>query len=158
MPSYKVRLEKADWKFEAEGDKTFVLEMIKRFAGDNIPGEGKIIKPASQAGSAKTGKPIGLGEFLRQLGLKKHTDLVLAIGYYLEKHDGMQSFSSGDVNKRYYDAKLEPSNTSQMITNNVQTGRIMPAKGDEGGRRKYVVTQSGEHEVEEWISATSKSK
>jgi DNA-binding PadR family transcriptional regulator len=50
------------------------------------------------------------------------------------------------VTQCYYEAKLEPSNTSQMIVQNIKRGFLMEAKGSERGkkgRKYYTLTQSG---------------
>lgn len=86
-----------------------------------------------------------MGEFVRQLGLKKHTDIVLAFGYYLEKISGVREFSPADINKCYYEAKMENSNTSQMLIQNIKNGRIMPARGT---KKLYTLTKTGEDFIE----------
>ncbi len=151
--TYRVCIEKADQKIEVEGDKQFVLEMLARFN----PCEGKLQKTeptpnrkaANQPSSLASlpGKKVSVGEFIRQLGFKKHTDLVLAFGYYLEKHGGLTAFTPADINTCYYDSKLESSNTSQMIIQNIRRSFLMQAKRDEG-RKAYTLTRSGEEFVE----------
>jgi hypothetical protein len=98
------------------------------------------------------GKDVSPGEFIRQFGFKKHTDLVLAFGFYLEKHSGLACFSSADINNCYYEAKLESSNTSQMIIQNIKRGYLMQAKvkGEEAKRGKgqlFRLTNSGEEHL-----------
>jgi len=87
--NYRVRIVRGEQQFEAEGDKRFVLDMLKHFEpGSDVhpppasPRAGKSEKPIRLEGPA--GKGLSAGEFVRQLGFKKHTDLVLAFGYYLE--------------------------------------------------------------------------
>jgi hypothetical protein len=84
--------------------------------------------------------------------LKKHTDISLAFGFYLEKHQGVSEFSPADINNCYYEAKLEPSNTSQMIIYNIKRGFLMAAKkakDDKGKKGKgYTLTRSGEQFIE----------
>jgi hypothetical protein len=96
-------------------------------------------------------KEVSVGEFVRRLGLKKHKDLVLAFGYYLEKNSGVKEFSASDINNCYYEAKLETSNTSQSFILNVRSGLMMEAKSSnkkKKGRKKYTLTSSGERWVE----------
>ncbi len=82
--NYRVRIHRGDQQFEAEGDKKFVLDILKRFeSGSDVhlppapPRAGKAEKPIRLEGPA--GKSLSPGEFVRQLGFKKHTDLVLAL-------------------------------------------------------------------------------
>ena len=153
---YKVKLMKGDYSFEAEGDKTFVLDMLARYWTDS---EAPAMTPPRVSPKQKlqqippvnlsAGKKLSVGEFIRQLGLKKHTDMVLAFGYYLEKMSGLASFTPADVNACYYDAKLESSNTSQMIIQNIKGGRMMSAKKGVGKDKKaYVLTRTGEEFIE----------
>lgn len=94
-------------------------------------------------------KAMSVREFILQLESRKHTELVLAFGYYLEKHSGQPAFVPADINNLYYEAKLDTSNTSQMIIQNIKRGLMMEAKKAEpGGRKQYVLTNSGEKLIE----------
>jgi hypothetical protein len=148
--SYRIRIVRSGEEFEAEGDKKFVLEMLKRFdSGKPLSGEEPIVTPtAKRKGKGvqfapSTGKPVSVGEFIRQVGLKKHTDIVLAFGYYLETHSGLKDFAPADINACYYDAKVEPSNTSQMIIQNIKRGFMMASKKAGKGDKRYLLTQTG---------------
>ena len=162
--NYRIRIVKADYQFEAEGDKAFVLEMLNRFEGGALEAPAKPIhKGRRKTGvtptrSIGTGKDLSISEFTRQLGLKKHTDIVVAFGYYLEKYSGLASFTPADINGCYYDAKMESSNTSQMIILNIKSSRIMPAKKPKGsgkGKKRYLLTRTGEAFVEGKLSASA---
>jgi len=146
--------------FEAEGDKAFIAEMLKRY-GPQASAEPATGQKAEKAGGAKrastvtrntAGKALSIREFIQQLDLKKHTDITLAFGFYLEKHQGASKFSPADINNCYYEAKMEPSNTSQMIIYNIKRGFLMAAKkGKEDKEKKgkgYTLTRSGEQFIE----------
>ncbi len=158
--SYRLKLVRGGEEFEAEGDKAFVLAMLRRFHGTSIGGRlpgGGTVEPSAKLRSSlekpSAAKPVAVGEFIRQLAPKKHTDMVLAFGYYLEKQGGMRDFTPADINRCYYDAKLEPSNTSQMIAQNIKRGAMMEAKGAKGrGKKRYTLTQSGEDKVRSLLS------
>lgn len=157
--SYRIRIVRGDLQFEAEGDRTFVLDMLKRFdpssttaASDVRPGSGS---PSRRRGAAAKG--YSPSEFIRQLGLKKHSDIVLAFGYYLEREADKKEFSPADINNLYYEAKMENSNTSQACINNTRRGFMMEARGSKkGGKKKYTVTRSGEDFVEKKLSGSAK--
>lgn len=154
--NYKIRLVKGSIEFEAEGDENFVTKMFERFQGESSEEQHLDLKshktknkPESiqikQAPSLLTNKSLSVGEFVRKTSLKKHTDLVLAFGYYLEKYQGVKEFLPSDLNLCYYDAKMESSNTSQMIIQNIRRGYMMEAKAQKGkGKKKYTLTQTGE--------------
>src|SRR5262249_44751827 len=98
--SYRLRISRGDTQFEAEGDKAFVLEMLKRFDAGNTPGprEASATKTGkADAAALASSKSMSVGEFIRQVGLKKHTDLTLAFGYYLEHHSGLKEFTVADI-------------------------------------------------------------
>lgn len=155
--TYRIKVVRPDLQLEVDGDRKFVLEMLARFDKPTASPSGKAnlsgkTEPASKVLPATVGKEISPGEFIRKYGVKKHTDLVLAFGYYLEKHSGLASFSSADINNCYYEAKMENSNTSQMIIQNIKRGYLMQAKakGEEGKRGKgqlFTLTSSGEEHL-----------
>ena len=150
--TYRVRIVRGGAEFEAEGDKTFVLDMLKRFhdAADVLPSQGGTKeKPTKSVASQKSLSP---GEFIRQFGFKRHTDIVLAFGYYLEHHSGAKDFTPADINNLYYEAKMENSNTSQMCTQNVRKSFMMEAKGKKGEKKRYVLTASGEEYIKKKLS------
>ncbi len=154
--TYRLKIVQEGREFEAEGDKAFVFEMLKLYAPQApISGSltGKTSLKASPAHAPLvrpiTGKALSIREFVQQLGLKKHTDITLAFGYYLEKHQGVGDFTAADISNCYYEAKLEASNTSMMIAQNIKRGFLMASKkrGDKG-KNRYTLTRSGEQFVE----------
>lgn len=153
---YRLKIAYSDLQFEAEGDKKFVLDMWKKFQDRLMLTEGKVFdkkklkRISGQDIKWQTkDKGISVGEFIRQLGFKKHTDFVLAFGYHLEKFQGMKEFGPADINRCYYDAKMEGSNTSQMIVQNIKHGRMMEAKGrKKKGQKQYTLTRTGEDFIE----------
>ncbi len=151
--NYRIRFVRGSQEFEVEGDKDFVLDMVEKFeifsAKFGVPPstpEVHIIEKEKTPESVLT-KDVSVGEFIRQLNLKKHTDIVLAFGYYLEKYSGLNEFAPADINNCYYEAKLESSNTSQMIIQNIKRGFIMQSKG-ENKEKRYTLTQSGIEHIE----------
>ncbi len=157
--TYRVKVVRGDLQLEVDGDKKFVLEMLARFDKPTAMSSGKGSPPERPAKATKTdalapavGKGISPGEFIRQFQFKKHTDFVLAFGYYLEKHSGLKAFSAADVNNCYYEAKMERSNTSQMIIQNIKRGYMMHAKGkveeQKGTRKLFTLTRSGEEHLQ----------
>ena len=154
--TYRLKIVQAGREFEAEGDKSFVLEMLKRFGqqtpNSNVPGDQASPKTSPERkslGRLSPGKALSIREFIQQLDLKKHTDITLAFAYYLEKHQSVSEFTAADINSCYYQAKLEPSNTSQMIILNIRRGFVMASKTKgEKGKNRYTLTSSGEQFVE----------
>jgi len=162
--SYRMKIIREGLEFEVEGDKAFVLEMLKRFdiqsASDTsqstvIPADSKRLKKEAATTTASA-KALSIREFVQQFSFAKHTDITLAFGYYLEKHAGVTSFTPADINNSYYEAKMESSNTSQMIIQNIKRGYMMAsrAKGEKG-KNRYTLTSSGEKFIESKIRRKS---
>ena len=152
--NYRICIAKGDTHFEVEGDKKFVLQMLAKYRDvepsilDRSASQPAKTTPEKATTVAQTGKRTSVGEFVRQLEVTKHMDLVLAFGYYLEKMTGLASFTIADINNCYYDAKIENSNTSQMVIQNIKKGFMMAAKTKEDkGRQAFVLTRSGEEYV-----------
>jgi hypothetical protein len=164
--NYRICVAKGDTRFEAEGDKKFVLQMLAQYGGleQHSPATAtQAVKAASTKSTAEIasagapGKKTSVGEFIRQLEVKKHMDLVVAFGYYLEKIAGLTSFTVADINNCYYEAKLESSNTSQMIIQNIKKSYMMAAKGKgDKGHQAFVLTRTGEEYVSKFTSKRSK--
>ncbi len=158
MPAkdYRVKIVREGLEFEVAGDKAFVLEMLKRFniqsSTDSTlsaaaPTDSKRLKKETTLASSS--KALSIREFIQQFSFTKHTDITLAFGYYLEKHAGVASFTRAEITNSYYEAKLESSNTSQMIIQNIKRGFMMAsrAKGEKG-KNRYTLTNSGEKYID----------
>jgi hypothetical protein len=161
--TYRIKIAQEGREFEVEGDKAFVLEMLKLHGPQGL-GPGSVTDKTGQKNIQKrgslvratAGKTLSIREFIQQLDLKKHTDITLAFGYYLEKHQGVAAFTAADVNNCYYEAKLEASNTSQMIIQNIKRGFLMASKQrGEKGQNRYTLTSSGETFVESKLQRSS---
>ena len=155
---HRLRLVREGLEFEVEGERDFVLEMIQQFVSNGSPVTAKMSAGAKRR-EGGLGKPsdkvMSVREFILQTESRKHTDLVLAFGYYLEKHSGQPAFAPADINNLYYEAKLDTSNTSQMIIQNVKRGYMMEAKKPEnGGKKLYVLTNSGEKYIGALLTAS----
>jgi len=164
MAGYRLKIVRAGQEFEAEGDKKFILEMLARFEqaapaetskkpSDKKPGDNARERPDALA-SPDASKGLSIREFIHSLGVKKHTDILVGFAYYLEKHAGVGEFTPADINNCYYEAKMDTSNTSQMIIQNTKRGFVMPAKGS-GKKGRYTLTASGEKFVEQRLATAS---
>lgn len=162
--AYRLRFRQADTEFEIEGDRTYVTKTyqdLKEILGLSerakpiLTGEQKTTKSSlTKPLGGKTSSP---REFIDRYGVKRHVDIVLAFGYFLERVRNQKSFTGADINTCYYEAKVEPSNTSQMIINNIKKGLIMPQSKKAGARASYTLTRTGEQFIEAGFK-TSKAK
>jgi hypothetical protein len=160
--SYRLKIVHEGREFEAEGDKSFVLQMLKQWGPQVL---GSPIREVAGSKKAKeklvdavvsptASKSLSIREFIQQLNLKKHTDITVAFGYYLERHQGVSEFTPADINNCYYEAKLEASNTSQMIIQNIKRGYLMASKKGGKGKSRYTLTSSGEKFVESILQSS----
>ena len=129
--TYRMRFKQGDTEFEIEGDRAYVTKTYHEIK--DILGLSQSEKPvlAGEVKPSKTVSPKPMGgksssprEFIDRYGLRRHVDIVLAFGYFLEKTRNLKVFTGADINTCYYEAKVEPSNTSQMIINNIKKGLI----------------------------------
>ena len=154
---FRIRLVTKDIELEAEGDRPFVLEMLERFSvgtPNNLSGTAGAAGDAKARDIADTTKGLSAREFIQKLGFKRHTDRVAAFGYYLEHHSGKPEFTPADINNLYYEAKMETSNTSQAIIQNIKRSHLMEAKTEKNSKKKrYTLTQTGEQFIENKLAA-----
>jgi len=93
-------------------------------------------------------KKTSIKEFLLERPPATDIQRTLAIGYFLENHAGMASFTSLDLEKGYSDAKeTRPSNISVNIKHCIKQGHMMEAEEKKNNKTAYVVTRSGEQFV-----------
>jgi hypothetical protein len=98
-----------------------------------------------QTTSRASAKKLSIREFL--LGHPPMNDVqrTLAVGHFLEIHEGMSSFTRADLEQGYRDAKHGlPSNMSMNIKHCIASGNMMEAKEKKNNKPAYVVTGTGE--------------
>lgn len=135
-------------KYDPAIKETAFNFLVQKFLGG---GKEKSLERTSEEiskeGTIKTESTMTLSDLFDKIKPKKHVDKVLVFGYYLEKLKGMDSFTSADIGKCYYDLRTDESNTTQMITQNIKKGFMMSAKGVRGGKQHFVVTRKGEQYI-----------
>jgi hypothetical protein len=55
---------------------------------------------------APRGKTLSIRDLPQQLSLKRHTDITLAFGYYLERFTDVHEFTPADINNCYYEIRV----------------------------------------------------
>lgn len=144
--NYRIRFSDGSTEFEFEGDKKFVIDLFKMYyKTDSLKNSAPSPEKSNKLLKQGAVKDKSLVEFIRDYNPKKHTDYVLAFAYYLEKVSGKESFTPMDINNCYYEAKMEKSNTSQMIIYNIKRGYLMAAKKAKSEKvvNNYTITSSG---------------
>lgn len=93
-------------------------------------------------------KKLSIKEFLLEHPPITDIQRTLAVGYFLETHAGMASFTKAELEKGYRDAKEpKPSNISVNIKHCVKQGHMMEADERKNDKTAYVITRSGEQFV-----------
>jgi len=94
-------------------------------------------------------KKISVKEFILSKRPKSDVQKTRAIAYYLEKYRGFNSFNIKDLEKGFRDAKEKiPKNLGDKIQKNISQGYMMEAEGKKNNLKAWVLTNSGEKNVE----------
>ena len=101
------------------------------------------------AGAARgSAKKFSIREFILKHPPPTDVQRTLVVGYYLETHEGMASFTRADLERGYRDAKHGlPSNMSVNIKRCIEAGNMMEVKEKKDNKPAYVVTSTGEEFV-----------
>lgn len=95
-------------------------------------------------------KKISLKEFILSKKPKDDNQKTLAIGYYLEKHEGLPSFNVKDLESGFRAAKESPpDNINDKVNQNIKKkGYMAKAKEKKDKFNAWYLTNSGEEYVE----------
>jgi len=94
-------------------------------------------------------KEVAIKELILAKKPKNDVQKALAIGYYLEKYQGLSCFNVRDLEDGFRGAKEKvPQNVSDKVQINVRKGHMMETKGKKNDLKAYVLTNSGEKFVE----------
>ena len=109
-----------------------------------------------KTGSSSTGTGgLSLTEFVKRVNVKKGTDTVLAVAYYLFKERGVNVLNTRDLVGAWEEARLPKlTNPSDTLNTLIGTGKMREATEKEG-IKGFTITQTGESEVEEWTANTN---
>lgn len=94
-------------------------------------------------------KRMSLKEFILSKKPKSDIQKTLAIGYYLEKYQGVESFNIEDIRNGFRTAaEALPANLSDAIRKNVMKGHMMETGQKKNGSTAWMLTSSGEKFVD----------
>jgi hypothetical protein len=94
-------------------------------------------------------KKLSIKEFILSKNPKSDVEKTLAIGYYLEKYEGLASFNAKDLEKGFYDAKESaPENINLNVIRNIQKEYMMESKEKKDNLKAWNLTNNGEKLVE----------
>lgn len=88
-------------------------------------------------------------EFLMTKELKAETQKVLALGYFLEYMDGMESFNVNDLETAFRAAKERlPKNMNDAVNKNIARGFLMEAAAKKDAKKAWCLTATGEKHLD----------
>lgn len=100
-----------------------------------------------------------LAEFMRDKKFSTGVEIVMGVAYYVEHFDGMDSFTSKDIEAALDNARqTKPGNISQMLIQNIKKGHLRELKEKKDGLKAYCVLEKGKNWCEEYIPHISENK
>lgn len=157
MADVTVKLAMGTFSVEVTGDSAYVDKKIEELVS-------RFLSPAKTSGGEQAvganipleigGKKTSAAEFLKKSTARNQVDRALALGYYLEKMEGISSFTSTELAQLGKAVKQPFANPSDIVAKLAGRGLMMSA-GDKEGQRAYALTASGETFVETLLEAKS---
>lgn len=90
-------------------------------------------------------KKLSLKEFLLSKNPNDDVKKTLAIGYYLEKLDGLSPFNINDLEGAFERAKeKKPTNMNDKVNMNIRNGYMEEASEKKDSRKAWYLTNTGE--------------
>jgi len=94
-------------------------------------------------------KRLSIKEFLLTVGADDDVVKTLCVAYYLERFQGLGSFTAKDIEAAFRAAKEPvPDNINYKVIKNIEKGFIMEAESKRDHRKAWNLTTSGEKHVE----------
>lgn len=128
-------------------------ELLQKYTGFKVSEQKAIPAHSHQASiGQKSTKGLAPNEFIRKFAPKTQVDRGLALSYYLEHHQSLESFTTAELADICKKAKQQAfTNISDVVGQLVSRGLLMGA-GDKDGKRAYSLTTTGEEQVEMLLS------
>jgi len=96
-------------------------------------------------------KSVSINEFMRSQKPNDDVQKTLAVGYYLEKYEGLTSFNAKDLENAFQRLKVPKSQTinfNYKAIRNIQQGYMNETKEKKDKQKAWVLTKLGEEYVE----------
>jgi hypothetical protein len=99
--------------------------------------------------SSVRGKKQSAKEFLLTKKTTTETQKALALAYYLEHVEGLESFNVPDLERVFRTAREKlPANMNDVANKNIARGFLMEAKEKKDSKKAWYLTSTGERFVE----------
>lgn len=125
-----------------------ILEAVKGLEGRVTRIESGTTKKDEGGDTTKVTKRASIKEFLIEHSPSDGVQMTLAIGYYMEMQEGMESFNKADLEKGFRAAKEKPPvNINDKVNMCIKNGHMMEAESKKDSMKAWVLTRSGEDMV-----------
>jgi len=95
------------------------------------------------------GKKESIKEFIISKKPSNDVQKTLAIAFYVEQYEGLQSFNVDDLGNGFRLAKEPvPQNLNDKVNMNIRKGHLMESKEKKDNKKAFTLTNSGEKYVE----------
>jgi hypothetical protein len=146
QPVLKASLE----AIESNSEK--ISALVEKFRSTHIA-EKDVVDEGRDKPRVSTG--LSITEFVRTANRTKGTDIGLAIAYYLFKERQLDVINRKDFVSAYDEARIAtPRNPTDVLNSLVELGKMKSASEKEGFKG-FAITQTGEKEVEGWLTEKS---
>ncbi len=109
----------------------------------------EMVLPSAGSTSVTRHKKSSAKEFLMTKQAKTDTQKVLALGYFLEHLEGMESFNTSDLEVVFRAAKEKlPANMNDAVNKNIKRGFMDEAKERKDAKKAWYLTSTGENYLE----------
>lgn len=146
---YRKKFKSKDIEIEVEShDQNYVdaeFDKLKKEFSTEVVQSGPSQSVDQEKSVASDIKKMSMYEFVRAVKPKTGPEYAVTIGYFLEKVEKLESFTSSDIKRGFKMVKFNHSNPTDTIGKAKQTGKLM--ESDE--RNTFVLTYTGEQWIEE---------
>ena len=151
--TFKVTIEGPGLSITREVDANALTRVLQVILGSN--GNGGALEDRSvEAHGLPSSPDVSLREFLTNCSAKRHPDKIVAIGHYIEAHEGQAGFSKDDIKARFRSAgEAPPGNFPRDFALALKNGWI--AKDTKNSGQLYV-TRSGQEAIQNHFSGISR--
>lgn len=155
-PTYRIKLKRADFEVEVQGDKAWVETKFRELMTTEVAKPLAATQVTTPTVTAQPALPESLAEFLKSKGSPKaHSALVVVFGYWLFHKQKQKAFNVKDIAKCYDDARItESTNTSQYMNDAQGKGSFKRLEEKKDNQTAWTITQSGDEFVEQGSAST----
>lgn len=152
--AFKITVEGDGLSITREIDASALRRVLHVILGGNDVPEASPDGGAVGAQDSSSRPEVSLREYLTASGAKRHPDRIVAIGHYIEVHEGRAGFSRDDIKARFRSAgEAPPGNFPRDFAIALKSGWIAQDAKNPG---QLYVTRSGQAAIEDHFNGAPK--